>query len=169
VSDEVAAQPAPHCRSPPPLPRFVAAAHVVGAVAWTISQPFASMASQLSRPELQLAIAHEPVAHVAVAPVREHETPHAPQSARVLVAVSQPSGRLVSQSPQRPLHDGAHTLAEHAVEPWAFMHVEPHTPQLLRSFARLRQTLAQHAPCWHSALPEHDPPSERRHAPAEHE
>jgi hypothetical protein len=63
-----------------------------------VSQPFASTASQLPRPELHDAIAHMPVAQVAVAPAREHATPQAPQSVSVRIERSQPFDAAPSQS-----------------------------------------------------------------------
>jgi hypothetical protein len=63
------------------------------------SQPFASLPSQLPWVELHEATAHIPVAQVAVAFAREHNTPHEPQSASVRSDVSHPFASIESQSP----------------------------------------------------------------------
>jgi hypothetical protein len=65
-----------------------------------VSQPLLSLPSQLPQPLLQEAIWHVPVEQVAVALVREHVIPHAPQFMSVLSCVSQPLLSLPSQLPQ---------------------------------------------------------------------
>jgi len=64
-----------------------------------VSQPLLSTPSQLPQPLLQEAIWHVPVEQVAVALVREQVVPQAPQFVSVLSCVSQPSARLMLQSP----------------------------------------------------------------------
>jgi hypothetical protein len=64
-----------------------------------ISQPFASLPSQFPWVELHEPIAHEPVAHVADALLRVHETPQPPQLEVVFKRVSQP---LPAPPPQSP-------------------------------------------------------------------
>jgi hypothetical protein len=51
----------------------------LGAELWLSSQPFVVLESQLSKPVLQLEIAHDPVSHVAVAFGREQPIPQPPQ------------------------------------------------------------------------------------------
>jgi hypothetical protein len=63
------------------------------------SQPLPSVPSQFPYPPLQDPIAHEPVAHVAVAFTREQGVPHEPQFVTVVRGVSQPFELLPSQSP----------------------------------------------------------------------
>jgi hypothetical protein len=63
-----------------------------------VSQPLAALPSQFPKPALHEAMAHEPLAQVAVALVREHATPQPPQFASELSAVSQPLAGIPSQS-----------------------------------------------------------------------
>jgi hypothetical protein len=55
-----------------------------------VSQPFASIPSQLPKPVLHIEIVHVPVEQVAVAFDLVHVTPHAPQFVVVRMLVSQP-------------------------------------------------------------------------------
>jgi hypothetical protein len=61
------------------------------------SQPFAALPSQLPKPVLQLPMAQLPVLQVAVALARLQPVPHVPQSVVVVVGVSQPLAKLLSQ------------------------------------------------------------------------
>jgi hypothetical protein len=51
--------------------------------------------------------------------------------------VSQPFGRLASQSPQPVLQLGAQADVAQVVVPWAFVQAVPQEPQLLRFVRRL--------------------------------
>lgn len=68
-----------------------------------VSQPLASLPSQLPQPPLQEAIRQDPEEHVAVAFVREQLVPQERQLVRVLRRVSQPFPGPPLQSPQPPL------------------------------------------------------------------
>ena len=74
-----------------------------------------------------------PVKHEVWAFVREHETPHAPQSFTVVISVSQPLVGSPSQSDQPCAQDGRHTPKEHAVVPLGLVQLMLHPPQLLVS------------------------------------
>jgi hypothetical protein len=113
----------------PQLPQLV----VVLSVA---SQPLASFPSQLPKPLLHDAIAHDPVAQVALAFARAHAVPHAPQSVRVLSWVSQPLAGFPSQSPHPPVHPGWHCPLTQATPPCWFEQTWPQLPQLLVSVSR---------------------------------
>jgi hypothetical protein len=79
-----------------------------------------------------------PELHVAEPPVTAgHAFPHMPQFVVVFSAVSQPFGRLASQSPQPVLQLGMHDDEAHVVVPCAFVQAAPHPPQLLASVRRL--------------------------------
>jgi hypothetical protein len=67
---------------------------------WVLtSQPLLALPSQLPQPALQEAMAHEYVAHVAVALARVQATPQALQLVSVFSGASQPLPVLPSQSP----------------------------------------------------------------------
>jgi hypothetical protein len=63
--------------------------------------------------------------------------PHVPQLLVVFSTVSQPFGRLLSQSPQPVLQVGAHTDAAQVLVPCAFVQAVPHVPQLFVLVRRL--------------------------------
>ena len=131
------------------------------------SQPLAAMPSQLPQPDAHDCMAHEPVAHDAVALGREHATPQAPQSVVVVIGVSHPFFGSVSQEANPEEHEGTHTPATHAVEPFAFVHALAHAPQCVavarlcsQPFAGSPSQSAQptsqaiaHEPCTHEATP----------------
>jgi hypothetical protein len=111
---------------PLPLRIYVLLGHVVGDVIFRAHVPVRSHdASQI--PELQ----------IGVPPVTAgHTLPHVPQLLAVVSGVSQPFGRLVSQSPQPVLQLGVHNDDAQLVVPCAFVHAVPHIPQLLLSVRR---------------------------------
>jgi hypothetical protein len=85
-----------------------------------------------------------PALQIGVPPVTAGQTlPHVPQLLVVLSAVSQPFGRLLSQSPQPVLQLGAQTAAAQLVVPCAFVHAVPQAPQ---SFVLVRRLTSQPLP-----------------------
>jgi hypothetical protein len=64
-----------------------------------VSQPLAVTPSQLPKPALQPAIAHEPLPHVDIAFASAHALPHAPQFVLVVSGDSQPLPVIASQLP----------------------------------------------------------------------
>jgi hypothetical protein len=106
---------------------YVALGQVVADVILSAHVPVRSQdAPQI--PELQ--IAEPPV-------TAGHALPHVPQFVVVFSAVSQPLGRLASQSPQPVLQLGTHDDEAQVVAPCAFVQAAPHPPQLLLSVRRL--------------------------------
>ncbi len=81
-----------------------------------VSQPLAAFPSQFPKPALHEAIAHEPLAQVAVALVREHATPQPPQLPSELSAVSQPFAGIPSQSAKPARQAYEHEDPEHETE-----------------------------------------------------
>lgn len=75
------------------LPQWVTSVVVL------VSQPFASLLSQLAYPEKHDAIAQLPVEQLAVAFAREHDMPQAAQCESVLSCCSHPLAAAPSQSP----------------------------------------------------------------------
>jgi hypothetical protein len=94
-----------------------------------VSQPLASIPSQLPKPMLHITSEHLPALHDAVALFREQGTPHAPQCNNdVLVSVSQPLPAIMSQFPRpalqvNPQVDAAQVGAAPITGGHAFMHV----------------------------------------------
>ena len=71
-----------------------------------------------------------PELQIGVPPVTAGQTrPHMPQLLVVLSAVSQPFGRLLSQSPKPVLQLGTHADDAQLVVPCAFVHAMPQAPQ----------------------------------------
>jgi hypothetical protein len=97
-----------------------------------VSQPFAALASQLPKPELQV-IPQAPPLQVAVPFVPLHKVPHAPQFAgAVLVLVSHPFVALPSQLPNPALHVPSTQVPAGQVEPpFANEHALPQSPQFV--------------------------------------
>jgi hypothetical protein len=94
------------------------------------SQPLAALPSQLPKPMLQLAIAHEPVAHVGVALATVQGAPHAPQFVTELSRTSHPFASLESQSAKPMLQVAIeHVAAAHAPLAFAGAHALLHIPQ----------------------------------------
>ncbi len=96
-----------------------------------ISQPFATLLSQLAKPASQL-IAHVPLMHEGVPLFVLHPAPQLPQcSTLVFKFVSQPFDATPSQSPKPMLHD---TIVQPPFEQPAVafgkLHTVPHAPQL---------------------------------------
>jgi len=95
-----------------------------------VSHPSAEVALQSANRALQLPMAHVPVAQLGVAFGRVQATPHAPQSVSVLVAVSQPSDAVESQSPQPESQLAMlHVPPVHAGRPCAAVQARMHEPQ----------------------------------------
>lgn len=151
------AQMNPQAMSPSKVPTFGAAGQSPVAKAWLTSQPFPVSPSQFEYPELQPAIAHDPVEQVGLAFGRLQGTPHPPQLVRVVSEVSHPFCRFASQLFQPEEQTGEQAPPTHAVVPWGFVQASPHDPQLPVSVARLRQTLEQQAPL-KQLLPDEQPP-----------
>ena len=64
-----------------------------------VSQPLATLPSQLAQPASHAAMPHAPAVHAAVACGMEHAVPHAPQAVTVVLRfVSQPSAAVELQS-----------------------------------------------------------------------
>jgi len=129
------------------------------------SQPSALTRLQLAQPPAHEEIWQLPEAHDDVAFARLQPAPHAPQLVDELSCVSHPFFGLPSQLPNPEEHTGLHTPFTHEVEPFAFVHTEPHAPQFAtlvsrfvsQPFTRLPSQLP--APPLHTGL----------HAPFTHE
>lgn len=95
-----------------------------------VSQPLLSTPSQFEKPGLHEKIAQLPVAQVAVALLRAHGSPHAPQSAVVRSDVSQPLASITSQfanpGSQVPMRQEP---VEHVELAWSRSQSTPHAPQ----------------------------------------
>jgi hypothetical protein len=102
-----------------------------------VSQPFATLASQLPKPALH-AIEHAPSAQLAVPFVELHALPQMPQlPVFVWVFVSQPFAVLASQFPNPVLQEEiAHALETQAGVAFARLHALPQAPQLFTLFVR---------------------------------
>jgi hypothetical protein len=95
------------------------------------SQPSLSVPLQLPKFALQEPILQLPVVHVGVALARVQVVPQAPQFVLVLSAVSQPFGRLESQSPKPvPVQLGTQTPPVHAFGALVCEQTMPQPPQL---------------------------------------
>lgn len=115
-----------------PLPprMYVAFGHVVGDVILSAQVPVRLHAAP-QMPELQ----------IGVPPLTAGQVfPHVPQLLAVLSAVSQPFGRLLSQSPQPVLQLGAHAEEAQVVVPCGFVHPVPQLPQW---FVFMRKSTSQ--------------------------
>jgi hypothetical protein len=99
-----------------------------------VSQPLRASPSQLPKPELHVGL-QAPPTH-AVGPFRLVQGwPQPPQCAVVdWVLVSHPLFALPSQLPNPALHVGVQDPLGHVVEPFAFEHVVPQTPQFVVVF-----------------------------------
>jgi hypothetical protein len=119
----------------PQLPQFTFV--VSGA-----SHPLATTPSQLPKPALQLAMAHVPDPHVAVAFVSgPHPTPHEPQLVAVFSGVSQ-SCPVPEQWPKPGLQLAtAQVPLPHVAVPFMVVHALPHAPQLTFVFSGDSQPL----------------------------
>jgi hypothetical protein len=141
-------KPAPQTQAPAEHVEFVTQAipqppQCVLLVATVVSQPFIALPSQLPKPMLHDAIAHEPVAHVAVALLRAQAAPHAPQFVSVLVGASQPFIAFASQLPKPMLHDcTAHVPVLHVGVAFGVAHATRHPPQFATVFSRTSQPFA---------------------------
>lgn len=155
----------PQAESPHWLPTNSAEPQVLAEALCCTSHPFASLPSQLEKPELHDVSVQVPVEQLALALVREHGTPQLPQSVNVLSEVSQPMPGLPSQLPQPELQVGWHVPDEQAVVPFGLVHARPQAPQLLTSLARLRQKPEQQALLAHWELRVQACPSLLRHCP----
>jgi len=94
-----------------------------------VSQPLGRLASQSPQPAVQLGTQLE-AAQLVVPWALLQAMPHAPQCAVVdVVGVSQPLGRLASQSPQPAVQLGTHVEAAQLVVPFGLMHEVRHEPQ----------------------------------------
>jgi hypothetical protein len=109
-----------------------------------VSQPLLALPSQLPKPVVQPASAHEPALHAAVPFAYEHDRPHIPQWLVEVSGVSHPLLALPSQSPKPALHVYLQLEAEHeAVELARAGHALPQEPQWLRSVAVSTQDIPQ--------------------------
>jgi hypothetical protein len=72
-----------------------------------VSQPLPGVPSQLPKPAVHVPSVHTPLGHVSDAFARLQGVPHALQSVRVSMLVSQPSSGLPLQLRQKPLQTGA--------------------------------------------------------------
>ena len=107
-----------------------------------VSQPLASMPSQLENPGLQLRILHAPEPQVAVALAREHVVPQAPQLARFVSAVSHPLDVRLSQSSKPGLQlTNSHTPVLHDSLAPGRSQSAPHAPQFERVVVGVSQPL----------------------------
>lgn len=110
------------------------------------SHPSPSLPLQFPYPELQDSIRHENVPQVALAFVREHPAPHAPQFDSVSRGVSQPFESIPSQSSQPLLQPATRqTPASQLAVACGRLHTFPHSPQLFVSVPRIgMHTAPQH-------------------------
>jgi hypothetical protein len=123
----------PERQTIPSAQRVPQAPQCCGEVPSSASQPLASIASQLPRPSVHAATTQRPALHAAVAPMREHAVPHAPQCmADVVRSVSQPLLASPSQSPRPVGHAPAQRPSVHNMP---MGQVRPHAPQLRGSAA----------------------------------
>jgi hypothetical protein len=74
-------------------------------------------------------VVHTPALHCGVPPFAGQTRPHIPQFDTVLSAVSQPFGRLASQSPKPALQLGEHADATQLVLPCALLQTVAQLPQ----------------------------------------
>jgi hypothetical protein len=109
----------------PHEPQFVS-------VSSAVSQPFASIPSQLPNPAWhtseQFPIEHVPLA--TFGPVVGQVTPHPPQFINPFRSVSHPFAALMSQSSQPALHEAMrHIPVVHVPMAFVGVHAVPHAPQ----------------------------------------
>jgi hypothetical protein len=136
--------PAAHTSVHAPMEHTLPAGHAAGhAPQWAVSvlrfasQPFEAAPSQSPQPAAQLAMAHAPAVHAAVALARAHARPQAPQwDAAVLVFVSQPSLTSVLQLPRPAAQVMPHAPAAQLAAPPAVLHALVHAPQRAGSVLR---------------------------------
>ncbi len=130
-----------------------------------VSQPFASLPSQLPKPGLHDAIAQVPPEHVAVAFARVQVVPHAPQLVRVSSARSQPFAPLPSQLPKPGSHASIAQVPEpQSVVAFARVHSVPQPPQLVVVRSEVSQPFASKL----SQLPQPSSHDWIAQAPVEH-
>lgn len=99
-----------------------------------VSQPLATLVSQLPKPVLQ-ASEQVPALHVGVAFTVEHAAPQEPQLPTVVLRfVSQPFAAFESQLPKPAVHVNVHVPVEHDGVAFAAEQVCPHAPQFDRVF-----------------------------------
>jgi hypothetical protein len=103
-----------------------------------VSQPLPGTKSQSPKFVLHDVNTHMPVWHEPTPFAYEQTLLHMPQwTFDVLVFVSHPLFRLLSQLAKPAAHMGEHRPLEHDVEPFAFVHVVPHMPQFIELFVVL--------------------------------
>jgi hypothetical protein len=102
-----------------------------GSLAVAASQPFAAFMSQFAKPMLQAPSPHAPAAHAAAALAGAAQLrPHIPQLVTVvLVLVSQPFARFMSQLPKPAPHEIPQNPPPHVAVPPVLEHARPHAPQ----------------------------------------
>lgn len=106
--------------------------HAVAVLVRSVSQPLASIESQLPKPASHIPIAHEPLEQVAVALARLHGVPQVPQFDVVVSDVSQPSGLDILQLPQPASQVVSVQLPlAHDSEALGSAQETPHAPQSL--------------------------------------
>jgi hypothetical protein len=107
----------------------------VGLVVVLVSQPLATLPSQLPKPAEQ-AIEQEPPEQLGVPFTEEHAVPHAPQfAALVFVLVSQPFPALPSQLPKPASHPTSWQVPpEHDSVAFGMSQATPQAPQLVSVF-----------------------------------
>jgi hypothetical protein len=102
------------------------------------SQPLSVLPSQSANPVAQLATAHAPAAHTAVALGNEQARPHIPQCATLArVSTSQPLLALRSQSAKPASQVMPHAPPAHVGTPWLVEHATPQPPQWFTLFVVL--------------------------------
>lgn len=108
------------------------------------SQPLAATPSQSAKSErVQLTTRQAPVEHSPIAFAGAHGAPQAPQSALVVVLVSQPLIGLPSQSARRGSHEPTRQVPlEQSPMPNAGLQVLPHAPQWVSVFSGVSQPSA---------------------------
>ncbi len=108
-----------------------------------ISQPLASIASQLPNDGLHEPMAHVPVAQVSLAFAREQTVPHDPQLVREVSDASQPFASVASQFPYVGLQaEIAHEPVEHVAEAFARAQLVMHAPQCASVVSACSQPVA---------------------------
>jgi hypothetical protein len=139
----IAQVPVPHAavafareHTTPQVPQF-------NVVVSAVSQPLASVESQLSKPALQAWMAHEPVEQVAAAFVLVQAVAHAPQCASEVRLCSQPLAEFPSQSPSPGVQSVATQapVAQVAFLP-AKLQVVPQLAQSVRVLSAVSQPFA---------------------------
>jgi hypothetical protein len=102
-----------------------------GSLAVAASQPFVAFMSQFAKPMLHAPSPHAPAAHAAEALAGAAQLrPHIPQFVTVvLVLVSQPFARFMSQLPKPAPHMIPQNPPPHVAVPPVLEHARPHAPQ----------------------------------------